>query len=425
MQRLFMTTALAGLVSVGAREARAQDRGPLDLRIPPDEKVISVPPDQATQLKLMDIEVDTILRLPEARRFFRVTGAGIAVVVIDSGLRRTHRDFAGRVPAWKNFTDEGAADDVTDGNGHGTNVAGIVAASGRFAPVGVAPEASVIPLKVLRADGSGSFEWTLAALDWTIANAKQMQIGAVSMSLGNSRNYKKFAEALAEPGAADLFRKIGERVDSLTKAGTLVVIAAGNDYFRWKDQGMSFPAIIPESISVGAVYDSVIPGPLAYQSGAMARTTGPDRLTPFTQRLNPIVDEVHATDVFAPGAPITSTGADSDDGLSVQSGTSQATPVISGVVLLVQDYFVTHAKRRPTAAEVLMCLKAGSEIIIDGDDEDDNVPHRNERYGRASAMKVLAAARVRVNDTATKTKPMALDMTGMAVKLLREQNQIK
>ena len=80
-------------------------------------------------------EVDPLVRAPDARRDFNVGGAGVTVAVLDTGLRSTHVDFAGRVVPGRNFTADGGHDraDVTDRNGHGTNVAGIVCA-GRILP---------------------------------------------------------------------------------------------------------------------------------------------------------------------------------------------------------------------------------------------------------------------------------------------------
>lgn len=422
-------SAAAAVLALGMQPTWAQEADPLQLRLPPDAIVVPVPKEQTAMFKAMDAEVDALLKLPEARRDFDVTGAGVAVVVLDSGLRLTHRDFASRVSAWHNFTDEGDPEDVSDLNGHGTNVAGIIAAEGRFAPRGVAPGCSIIPLKVIRKDGSGDFQWMLAALDWTIKHAKDEHIGAVSMSLGNPENYQTLEQALANANARATFDVIRQRIQALTQSGIVVVIAAGNDYFRSKAEGMSFPAIVSDCISVGAVYDSTIlgtdgqPAKVGYLSGAVARTTGPDRLTPFTQRLHSTTNATGATDVFAPGAPITSAGAQADDGLSVQSGTSQATPVVTGLVLLIEDYFITNAKRRPTSAEIVECLNTGSQPIIDGDDEDDNVPHSQKRYGRVSPAGALAVARSIVG--ASPHIALAAHVrTDSLVKFLQEQRQL-
>jgi len=69
------------------------------------------------------VQVDNLVRGSKARELFKVDGAGLTVAVLDTGLRTTHIDFAGRVVAQRNFTADNAANpaDATDGQGHGTN----------------------------------------------------------------------------------------------------------------------------------------------------------------------------------------------------------------------------------------------------------------------------------------------------------------
>jgi subtilisin family serine protease len=134
-------------------------------------------------------EVDEFVRASQARQLFQVTGKGLCAAVLDTGLNTKHVDFAGRIATMRNFTpdNDGDPNDVTDGNGHGTNVAGIVLANGDHA--GMAPEATVAPLKVLTNHGGGSFEWVDQALDWVLQNQAAHNISAVCMSLGDGGNY--------------------------------------------------------------------------------------------------------------------------------------------------------------------------------------------------------------------------------------------
>ncbi|NEQ70624.1 MAG: S8 family serine peptidase [Symploca sp. SIO2D2] len=114
------------------------------------------------------IQVGSLIRAPQARNNFSVTGKGLTVAVLDTGLRTTHLDFEGRVIEQQNFTADngGNVDDASDGNGHGTNVAGIIVAN-RF-HTGIAPGANVIPIKVLSNRGGGSFSAIRDALQWVI-----------------------------------------------------------------------------------------------------------------------------------------------------------------------------------------------------------------------------------------------------------------
>ena len=88
-------------------------------------------------------EIDSFLWVSRARAAFDVTGAGLTAAVLDTGLNTRHVDFSGRVVAQVNLTNDNGAnpDDATDGNGHGTNVGGIIVANGDHK--GIAPEANI------------------------------------------------------------------------------------------------------------------------------------------------------------------------------------------------------------------------------------------------------------------------------------------
>ncbi len=361
----------------------------------PEQIVPPEPPRQFDQPQFGPrlVQVSALIRAVEARQAFQVDGSGLSAAILDTGLRTTHVDFAGRVPAQRNFTSDNGGDvnDATDGQGHGTNVAGIVAAGQIH--TGIAPGANIVPLKVLDNSGSGSFQAIADALDWVEANAAEFNISVVGMSLGDSGNYVR------DNFAGDELRP---RIKRLKNAGIACVIAAGNGFFEHDSaQGMSYPGIIREAISVGAVYDS-FSGPFAYRSGASTEESGPDRITPFSQRLHARVNRNTQTDIFAPGAPVTSSGIASDQGESVQHGTSQATPVIVGVVLLLQQYYRDKTGRLPSVDQVAGWLRNGSQVIVDGDDELDNVANTGLSFRRIDVLLALQAC---VNDM---TKAMFL-----------------
>ncbi|WP_338848305.1 S8 family serine peptidase [Massilia sp. W12] len=345
-----------------------------------------IPPRQFSQpqISLFDAQVDTMVRVRRARNSFQVSGAGLTVAVLDTGLRTTHVDFQGKVRAQKNFTSDnnGNSDDVTDGNGHGTNVGGIIVAKGIHN--GIAPGANIAPLKVLANEGGGSFAMIDAALQWVLDNHHTHNISVVSMSLGSSSNDIS-DDDLRNEDTCKLIQK-------LSGLHIPVVVAAGNDYFEFKAQGMSYPAILRETISVGAVYDAN-EGPFEYNDGAIAFSSRADQITPFSQRLHQDVDATRRTDIFAPGAPVTSSGIASDRGESVQQGTSQATPVVSGVILLLQEFFLRNTGRLPSVPDIIDCLRNGGKILVDGDDENDNVPHTGKKFLRLDALSSLEIAR--------------------------------
>jgi subtilisin family serine protease len=355
--------------------------------MPPKEVKFVEPPVQfeRTQFGVELVEVDNLVRASQARQLFQVSGKGLTVAVLDTGLRTTHVDFAGRVVNQRNFTADNGGDpaNAADGQGHGTNVTGIIAAGAIHK--GMAPGANVIPVKVLSNTGGGSFGGILDGLKWVAANREQHDITAVCMSLGDGGNYKD-----DDQFAADEMRLV---IADLRARHVAVVVAAGNDYFTHdSQQGMGYPAIFRDTVSVGAVYD-FDEGGFSYSSGAQAFSTAPDRITPFSQRLHPKVSAVCRTDIFAPGAPVTSSGINSDQGESVQHGTSQATPVTVGVILLMQEYFKSRTCQLPSVDNLEAWLRASAVTIHDGDDEQDNVLHTGLDFLRLDAVKALEAVR--------------------------------
>lgn len=324
-------------------------------------------------------------QLPEARKYigvadvwekYKVQGEGMTVAVLDTGLFSAHVDFDGgtRVGPQLNFTPDngGRPHDAADGDGHGTNVAGIIAAGALN--LGIAPKARVVPMKVLGNDGSGSFVAVRDALRWILAPENQKhRITVVNMSLGNGRNHTSMS-GFEKDEVADLLRKARH-------AGIAVVAAAGNAYRSFQTEGMGYPAIVPETISVGAVYDAD-GGEVTYGDGAKALIRKPGHVTPFTQRFSTETGGGLRTDILAPGTPITSTGLkDPQKGISTQHGTSQASPVTSGVILLMQQWHSRqHAGRLPTVDQIEDWLRQCAKNESDADEEQTNVKPTRKSY---------------------------------------------
>ncbi|HVQ08623.1 MAG TPA: S8 family serine peptidase [Allosphingosinicella sp.] len=329
------------------------------------------------------LQTSRLVRVHEARALFGVDGSGTAIAVLDTGLRTTHRDFAGRVAAQRNFTadNDGDPGDATDGSGHGTNVAGIISAGGVHS--GIAPAARIVPLKVLANDGSGSFESVAAALQWIVDNHDAYGITAVCLAFSDGANHQSDVSFANEA--------IGGHIKSLAEAGIASCVAAGDDYYtHGSTQGMSYPAILRETVSVGAIYDGDL-GAFTHPSGAEAYETRADHIAPFSQRLHEKIGRRCATDIFAPGAPMTSSGILNDSGASIQHGASQATPVVAGVVLLLQSLHRRATGRLPAVADVRRWLIQGAATIVDADDEHDNVLHTGLAFSRVDAFAALEA----------------------------------
>jgi subtilisin family serine protease len=329
------------------------------------------------------VESTDYLNAVEARNQFNVDGSGLTAAVLDTGLLTSHNDFTGKVLAQKNYTSNnfGNPNNADDGHGHGTNVAGIICANGPH--TGFAPGANVIPMKVLSNIGSGQFSWMAEALDWVIDNHEQYDISVVNMSVGDSGNYS------TESQASDS-ENIRDRIQQLRDLRIAVCIAAGNSFYGYNSEGMAFPGIIRESVSVGAIYDADI-GQVSYGDGSIAYTTDAGRICVFSQRLHESTNANTRTDIFATGAALTSAGIMNDNASSTMHGTSQATPSTAGLILLAQEYYKRETGQLPTIDDLERWLRLSTHLNVDGDDEDDNATNTGKTFIQADALELLQA----------------------------------
>jgi subtilisin family serine protease len=325
-----------------------------------------------------------------------VDGAGLTAAVIDGGVRTTHSEFEGRALPGKNFTLPDAPftnDDVKDTKGHGTMVAGLIASKDK----GVAPKAKVVPLKVLRGGNRDTYDATLDALNWVLKNHKDMSITVVNVSMSDPYNHATESDAT---GQNPKKKAIADAIRALREQDVAVVAAAGNAHHKYNDkeymqpatQGMSFPAIVPATVSVGAVFDAdgdPDPNPMVYEHGAWTKKYKQDRVCPFSQRLHP---DPARTDVFAPGADMTSTGNKTDEGVAEvpSSGTSAAAPMVAGTILLMQQYHIRVTNRRPKVGDIERWLREGGVACKDEATPDDSVAHTDLAFTRLCALGALS-----------------------------------
>ena len=155
-----------------------------------------------------------------------VTGKGVTVAVIDSGISPS-LDFGGRIKAFYDFTRGGIATAPYDDNGHGTHVAGLIGGNGLLSLGlyrGVAPSVSFVGLKVLTGSGGGSTSNLIAAVEFATANKAKLGIDIINLSLGHPPY---------EPAALD---PLVQAVQAASKAGILVVSSAGNNGINKSDR---------------------------------------------------------------------------------------------------------------------------------------------------------------------------------------------
>ena len=213
-------------------------------------------------------------------------GTGIKVAVIDTGIDLRHPDLQANIRGGVNIIRPGRS--AADDNGHGTHVAGTIAAlNNGIGVIGVAPEAQLYAVKVLDRNGSGFLSNVIAGIKWAITNHMQV----INMSLGTSSDIQSLHDA----------------VDAAYAAGIVVVAAAGNS-------GGTSPA---DTVNYPARYSSVI---------AVAATDSTD-VRPSWSSEGPEVE------LAAPGVNIYSTWP--GGGYATISGTSMATPHVAGTAALV------------------------------------------------------------------------------------------
>ncbi len=214
---------------------------------------------------------------------FGTDGKGVRIAIFDTGIRWTHSDLIGRVAGGYDAFAQ-AAKTSGDQQGHGTFVASLAAGT----TYGTAPAATLLDVRVLNAQGSGTNIELARGVDWVIAEKKRVTGPMVAnMSLG-FRGGSTVVDAL---------------VDRLRAASITVVVAAGND---GADACGTSPARAPGAITVGATARGTVDLRASYSNGGSC------------------------VDLNAPGDAIIGAGASADAALVQGSGTSMASPFTAG-----------------------------------------------------------------------------------------------
>jgi serine protease AprX len=287
-----------------------------------------------------------------------VDGSGVGVAVIDSGIT-PHAALTSRVVANVSFVP--GDPNVTDGYGHGTHVAGIIAGSAAPAasvtPLykgGIAPGARLVNVRVLGNDGSGYTSDVIAGIEWVIAHKGQYNIRVINLSLGHP---------VMESCATDpLCQEIGRAV----QAGIVVVASAGN-YGKSSTGGtvlgsIASPGNSPDAITVGALN--------TWSTAAR----NDDTVATFSSRGPTAYDGAVKPDVAAPGVKIISlqannallptlysnihTAGTGNNAYMYLSGTSMAAPIVTGGVALLLD-----GNPGLSPAQVKMALQTGATYM--------------------------------------------------------------
>ncbi len=176
-----------------------------------------------------------------------VTGKGIGVAIIDSGINTSHAALSGKVTAAVSFVSGDPS--TNDGFGHGTHIAGIVAGKDTLAtPLykgGIAPGAHLINVRVLGNNGGGYTSDVIAGIQWTIANRVQYGIRVANLSLG----HPQVEPCLTDPLCLAVEKAVASGLVVVTSAGNNGKNAAGEEVFA----SITTPGVAPSAITVGAL----------------------------------------------------------------------------------------------------------------------------------------------------------------------------
>ena len=272
---------------------------------PQDNQGVAVPGNTAAEIEIPW----GVTRISAPAVWTFTEGAGVKVAVIDTGINFDHEDLKANYGGGVNFTYEDTG--AMDGHGHGTHVAGTIAAvRNSRGVVGVAPKAKIYAVKVMSSGGTGERSAVISGIEWAIEN----KMNVINMSLGS-----------AEPTEAQ-----HKALKAAYDAGIIVVASAGN---RGPDGVMSYPARFPETIAVAALDLN-------------------ENVASFSSR----GEEV---DVIAPGVRIYSTTK--DGGYGYKFGTSMACPHVSGLAALALSAGYDAATVRNMIKEKAVPIKGLSE----------------------------------------------------------------
>jgi subtilisin family serine protease len=236
---------------------------------------------------------------------YNFTGAGVTVYIIDTGIRYSHTDFGGRA----SFGFDAFGGNGADCNGHGTHVSGTVGGT----TYGVAKGVSLVAVRVLDCNGSGTTSGVIAGVNWVTASHAANAVA--NMSLG---------------GAAST--SLDTAVTNSINSGVVYSVSAGNNN---KDACRYSPARVPAALTVGATASNDYRASYSNYGACL--------------------------DVFAPGSSITSDWYSSDTAINTISGTSMASPHVAGVAAL---YLQAHPGSTPPVVSSAIVTNATTGVVI-------------------------------------------------------------
>ena len=283
--------------------------------------------------------------------YMGIKGKGVNVAVMDTGIY-SHPDFNGRIVKFVDILNgrTGSYDDCS----HGTHVCGILGGSGAASHGkyrGIAPECGFIHLKLLDKKGNGNKEDVLRGIDWVLRNKDNYGIRMLNISVGTVK----------ESAKRDM--QLIEAVERAWDAGLVVVVAAGN--MGPEPMSITVPGNSKKVITVGSSDDCT------HIAGSGVR--------PCYSGRGPTAECICKPDIVAPGSMVVSCNAQkkvSPGYYCVKSGTSMATPMVSGAIALLLG-----AEPGITNVEVKMKLR---ETAVDL-----HLPRHQQGWGQIDVWRLL------------------------------------
>lgn len=310
-------------------------------------------------------------------------GDRVVLAVVDTGVDASHEAFRNTSIVWKDFVN-GQAEPYDD-HGHGTHVSGLAVASstegvGRAHIEGIAPAAKLVHAKAIRGDGSGANAQNVAdAIDWTTRQGTDVLV----LSLGQA------------PRLLPIGNAVEDAVGRALNAGVVVVASAGNaESGSGQDCQVSSPATVPLVIAVGAVDEN---RSIARFSCSGGSGTGP---LGVQERQHPNKKpEVTAPGVQLVGAWPGRACAGRSADYCVLSGTSQAAPIVGGLVaMMLEENPDLQREDRDTVRHIKEALRrTADKVSFSG--------HHN-RYGYGIAQGNDALAWLANNEPSTGGGPV-------------------
>ncbi|HZW34724.1 MAG TPA: S8 family serine peptidase [Isosphaeraceae bacterium] len=285
---------------------------------------------------------DSLIGASTTRSTYGVDGSGMTVAVIDTGVDYNNPALGGgfgpgaKVIAGFDFADN-SSNPIATTSQHGTAVAGLIGSSDPN-DLGVAPGVRIVALRVTDSSNTASLTSIANALQWVIDHHTQYNITAVNMSLSDGRNYAQNWFATGGGPAEQITDLIGQ-----LKALNIPTVAATGNSFDGTDQGEGFAAIVNGTISVTA-------------------TDLSDHLLSNAQRLGTALGGSSATTIAAPGVGTAPSG---DSGTASVEGTSFATPLVTGAVVLLQQIYQSRFGTLPSVDQLRSWLQQGSDPVYD------------------------------------------------------------